>query len=236
MPSRGTSARAATRSGKFPPLWAEWNGRYRDTVRRYWKGDDGQLAELGYRLTGQQRPVSARRPPSLREHQFHHRARRLHAERSGQLQRKAQRGQRRGQPRRRQRQPLVQLRRGRSHRRPRDHRNARAAEAQFPATLLLLARRADDLRRRRDRPHAEGNNNAYAQDNEISWFDWNLDERKQGAARVHAPAGGNPPRSIPTCTAANSSRIAASILPPSDRKRWTAKRAGHHLVPARRRR
>jgi glycogen operon protein len=38
--------------GKFPPLWAEWNGRYRDGVRRYWKGDDGQLAELGYRLTG----------------------------------------------------------------------------------------------------------------------------------------------------------------------------------------
>jgi isoamylase len=38
--------------GKFPPLWAEWNGRYRDVVRRYWKGDDGQLAELGYRLTG----------------------------------------------------------------------------------------------------------------------------------------------------------------------------------------
>jgi glycogen operon protein len=38
--------------GKFPPLWAEWNGRYRDVVRRYWKADDGQLAELGYRLTG----------------------------------------------------------------------------------------------------------------------------------------------------------------------------------------
>ncbi len=38
--------------GKFPALWAEWNGRYRDTVRRYWKGDPGQLAELGYRLTG----------------------------------------------------------------------------------------------------------------------------------------------------------------------------------------
>src|SRR6266853_2659714 len=38
--------------GKFPAVWAEWNGRYRDVVRRYWKGDDGQLAELGYRLTG----------------------------------------------------------------------------------------------------------------------------------------------------------------------------------------
>jgi glycogen operon protein len=38
--------------GNFPPLWAEWNGKYRDTVRRYWKGDDGQIPELGYRLTG----------------------------------------------------------------------------------------------------------------------------------------------------------------------------------------
>ena len=38
--------------GNFPPLWAEWNGRYRDVVRRYWKGDEGQVAELGYRLTG----------------------------------------------------------------------------------------------------------------------------------------------------------------------------------------
>ena len=38
--------------GKFPALWAEWNGKYRDAVRRYWKGDGGQLAELGYRLTG----------------------------------------------------------------------------------------------------------------------------------------------------------------------------------------
>ena len=38
--------------GRFPTLWAEWNGRYRDVVRRYWKGDDGQLAEFGYRLTG----------------------------------------------------------------------------------------------------------------------------------------------------------------------------------------
>ena len=38
--------------GNFPVLWAEWNGKYRDTVRRYWKGDDGQLSDLAYRLTG----------------------------------------------------------------------------------------------------------------------------------------------------------------------------------------
>ena len=38
--------------GNFPVLWAEWNGKYRDTVRRYWKGDEGQLSDLGYRLAG----------------------------------------------------------------------------------------------------------------------------------------------------------------------------------------
>jgi len=38
--------------GNFPAGWAEWNGRYRDTVRRYWRGDADQLPELGYRLTG----------------------------------------------------------------------------------------------------------------------------------------------------------------------------------------
>ncbi|HZU22700.1 MAG TPA: glycogen debranching protein GlgX [Terriglobales bacterium] len=38
--------------GNFPVLWAEWNGKYRDTVRRFWKGDEGQLSDLAYRLTG----------------------------------------------------------------------------------------------------------------------------------------------------------------------------------------
>src|ERR1700692_1898058 len=38
--------------GNFPVLWAEWNGKYRDTVRRFWKGDPGQLSDLAYRLTG----------------------------------------------------------------------------------------------------------------------------------------------------------------------------------------
>ena len=38
--------------GNFPVRWCEWNGKYRDTIRRYWKGDDRQAAEIGYRLTG----------------------------------------------------------------------------------------------------------------------------------------------------------------------------------------
>ncbi|HEY6448908.1 MAG TPA: glycogen debranching protein GlgX [Acidobacteriaceae bacterium] len=38
--------------GNFPVLWAEWNGRYRDTVRRFWKGDGGLISDFAYRLTG----------------------------------------------------------------------------------------------------------------------------------------------------------------------------------------
>src|SRR3990172_6147164 len=38
--------------GNFPVGWAEWNGRYRDAIRRYWRGDPGQVADLAYRLTG----------------------------------------------------------------------------------------------------------------------------------------------------------------------------------------
>jgi glycogen operon protein len=38
--------------GNFPVLWAEWNGRYRDTVRSYWKGDQGKMGDLAYRLCG----------------------------------------------------------------------------------------------------------------------------------------------------------------------------------------
>ena len=46
--------------GKFPVPWSEWNGKYRDCIRRYWKGDDGVLAEFAYRLTGS---------PDLYQHQ-----------------------------------------------------------------------------------------------------------------------------------------------------------------------
>lgn len=38
--------------GRFPPEWAEWNDRYRDCVRRFWRGDGGQLPELASRLAG----------------------------------------------------------------------------------------------------------------------------------------------------------------------------------------
>ncbi|MET0579689.1 MAG: glycogen debranching protein GlgX, partial [Ilumatobacteraceae bacterium] len=38
--------------GNFPPLWSEWNGRYRDTIRDFWRGEPATLAEFGSRFTG----------------------------------------------------------------------------------------------------------------------------------------------------------------------------------------
>jgi glycogen operon protein len=38
--------------GNFPVLWTEWNGKYRDTIRRFWKGDSGVVSELATRLAG----------------------------------------------------------------------------------------------------------------------------------------------------------------------------------------
>src|SRR5438128_5711619 len=38
--------------GNFPPLWSEWNGKYRDTVREFWRGEGSTLAEFASRLTG----------------------------------------------------------------------------------------------------------------------------------------------------------------------------------------
>ena len=50
--------------GGFPPLWTEWNGKYRDTVRDYWRGEPGRLPELASRLTGSSDlyETSGRRP------------------------------------------------------------------------------------------------------------------------------------------------------------------------------
>jgi glycogen operon protein len=38
--------------GNFPPLWTEWNGKYRDCVRDFWRGEPATLGEFAYRLTG----------------------------------------------------------------------------------------------------------------------------------------------------------------------------------------
>ena len=139
--------------GNFPPLWTEWNGKYRDTVRDFWRGEPAALGEFASRLTGSSRPLRALRPPPDRLDQLRHRPRRVHPARSRVLQREAQRGQRRGRQRRREPQPLLELRRRGRDRRPRDQRAAAAAAAQLHHHADAQPGRADAGPRRRARPH-----------------------------------------------------------------------------------
>ena len=60
----------ATSSGGFPPPFAEWNDRYRDGVRRFWRGDEAVLPELAGRLLGSAERFERERPEDLRLGQF----------------------------------------------------------------------------------------------------------------------------------------------------------------------
>ena len=139
--------------GNFPPLWTEWNGKYRDTVRDFWRGRPATMPEFASRLTGSSDlyATSGRRPVASINFVTCHDGFTL--QRPGQLQPQAQRGERRGQPGRRRRQPVLELRRGRPDRRPRDQRTARQAETELPGHLVLVPGRPDAAGRRRDGPH-----------------------------------------------------------------------------------
>ena len=60
--------------GNFAPGWAEWNGRYRDEMRSYWKGDSGLLPAFSRNVLGSARPLRAPGTQAVGERQFHHRA------------------------------------------------------------------------------------------------------------------------------------------------------------------
>ena len=136
--------------GNFPVLWSEWNGIYRDVVRDFWRGQSS-IAEFASRFTGSSDLYESdgRQPFASINFVTAHDGFTLRD--LDDLQREAQRGQRRGQPRRHRRQPLVELRRRGRDRRPRHHRAALAPAAQLPGHALPLAGRADAARRRRAR-------------------------------------------------------------------------------------
>jgi glycogen operon protein len=165
--------------GKFPALWAEWNGRYRDGVRRYWKGDDGQLAELCYRLTGSSDLYQrdGRHPTASINFVTAHDGFTLndlvsynekHNEANGEGNRDGSNDNHScnyGVEGETDDPEILEVR-------ERQKRN-------FLLTLLLsqgvpMICGGDEIGRSQ-----LGNNNAYAQDSEVSWFDWSLDERKQ---------------------------------------------------------
>ena len=174
--------------GNFPVLWTEWNGRFRDTVRRFWRGDARSIGDLGYRLTGSSDVFAGDGAPPAREHQLRHRARRLHAARSRQLREEAQRGERRGQPRRRPDDNAARTAASRARRTTRASSSARRTLARsLMATLFVsqgvpMLEMGDELWRTQ-----RGNNNAYCHDSELTWVDWRATAARAamlGAARA----------------------------------------------------
>jgi glycogen operon protein len=163
--------------GNFPIGWTEWNGRYRDTVRRYWKGDEGTLGDFAYRLTGSADlyETNGRLPSASVNFVTAHDGFTLHDLVSYNDKHNEAN--------------LDENRDGESHNNswncgaegPTDDAEVNALRARqkrnFLATLILsqgvpMLLAGDELGRTQ-----KGNNNTYCQDNELSWTDWaNVDE------------------------------------------------------------
>jgi isoamylase len=160
--------------GNFPPGWTEWNGKYRDSVRSYWRGDGGLIGELAYRLTGSSDLYerSGRRPYASINFVTCHDGLTLHDLVSYNDKHNEAN--------------LEDNRDGESHNRswncgiegPTDDSGVNALRARqkrnLIATLLLsqgvpMILGGDEMGRTQ-----RGNNNAYCQDNETSWVDWKL--------------------------------------------------------------
>jgi isoamylase len=161
--------------GNFPVGWAEWNGKYRDTIRRYVKGDGGQMAELAYRLTGSSDlySMSGRRPFASINFVTAHDGFTLHDLVSYNDKHNTTNGEN-----------------NQDGTNDNDSWNCgvegptndpailefRERQKRNFLTLLFLSQGVpmlcggDEIGRTQ-----KGNNNAYCQDNEISWFDWKLD-------------------------------------------------------------
>ncbi|HEV7913476.1 MAG TPA: glycogen debranching protein GlgX, partial [Albitalea sp.] len=158
--------------GHFSPGWAEWNDRYRDTVRAYWKGDDGKLPELAARLAGSADLFNkrGRRPYASVNFITAHDGFTLndlvsyndkHNEANGEENRDGHSHNlswNHGEEGPTQNPEIRALR-------FRQMRNMLATLMFSQGTPMLLA--GDEFARTQ-----QGNNNAYAQDNEISWLNW----------------------------------------------------------------
>jgi glycogen operon protein len=161
------------RVGRFPPLWSEWNGKYRDAVRRFWRGDEGVLGELATRVSGSsdlyeatgRKPfasvnfVTAHDGFSLRDLVSYERK---HNEANGE-------DNRDGDGNNLSTNCGLE---GPADAAPEVHALRARLERCFLATLLLsqgvpLVTAGDEMGRTQ-----RGNNNAYCQDNELSWLDW----------------------------------------------------------------
>jgi isoamylase len=158
--------------GKFPPLWSEWNGKYRDAVRDFWRGQPSTLPEFASRLSGSSDlyETSGRRPVASINFATCHDGFTLtdlvsyntkHNEANGEGNRDGSNDNRSwncgaegpaSDP------AIIALR-------ARQRRNFLATLFCSQGVPMMLA--GDELGRTQD-----GNNNAYCQDNELSWVDW----------------------------------------------------------------
>ena len=165
--------------GNFPVRWAEWNGKYRDVMRAFWKGDGGLAAELAYRLSGSSDLYEndGRRPYSSINFIVAHDGFTLrdlvsynekHNEANGEEGRDGANDNASwncGAEGPTDDPDVLRLR-------ARQQRNLLATLLLSQGTPMICG--GDEIGRTQN-----GNNNAYCQDNETSWFDWALDaERK----------------------------------------------------------
>jgi isoamylase len=165
--------------GNFPVLWAEWNAAYRDTVRRFWKGDGGQVGGLGFRLTGSSDLYAhnGRLPYASINFVTSHDGFTLHDLVSYNDKHNAANGEGNrdghndnlswncGAEGETDDAEIIALR-------ERQKRNFLATLFLSQGVPMLLS--GDELGRTQ-----KGNNNAYCQDNETSWIDWSLDRSRR---------------------------------------------------------
>jgi isoamylase len=165
-------------TGNFPILWAEWNDKYRDTVRKYWRGDAGTMAELAYRLTGSSDlyQEDGRHPYASINFIAAHDGFTLH----DLVTYSEKHNEANGEDNRDGHDNNLSANYGAEgptddpaiiEVRERQKRNFLATLFFSQGVSMLCA--GDEMGRTQS-----GNNNAYAQDNEISWLDWALDERR----------------------------------------------------------
>ncbi|HKD42113.1 MAG TPA: glycogen debranching protein GlgX [Myxococcaceae bacterium] len=165
--------------GNFPVLWAEWNGRYRDVVRRYWLAEQNSVAELGYRLTGSSDlyELSGRGSWASINYVISHDGFTLH----DLVSYSHKHNEANGEENRDGANENYSFNFG--HEGETEDPKIRAIREQqkrnLLATLLLsegvpMLSAGDEMGKTQ-----RGNNNAYCQDNEISWLDWELDDARR---------------------------------------------------------
>jgi isoamylase len=163
--------------GNFPTGWAEWNGKYRDSVRRYWRADPGQVPEMASRLSGSSDiyQASGRRTYASVNFVTAHDGYTLHDLVSYEQKHNEANGEDNNDG------ANDNWSRNWGAEGPTESARVNAMRERIKrnlvATLLLsqgvpMLVGGDEMGRTQD-----GNNNAYAQDNEISWIDWDLDAR-----------------------------------------------------------